>query len=79
MYTCPVCGYSRLEEPPKNFSICPSCGTEFEYDDAFLSHAQLRAMWLQRGPTWWSTVDPCPDDWDPLLQVQSVTSALWCS
>ena len=48
MYICPVCGYDRLEEPPKNFSICPSCGTEFEFDDTFQTHAQLRAAWLSR-------------------------------
>jgi hypothetical protein len=49
MYLCPVCGYDRLEDPPGTFTICPSCGTEFGYDDAFASHAELRAKWLQNG------------------------------
>lgn len=34
-YTCPVCDYDKLEEPPYDetgfgsFEICPRCGTEF--------------------------------------------------
>lgn len=79
MHLCPVCGYDRLDEPPTNFSICPSCGTEFGYDDAFAPYAQLRARWMQGGALWWSTVDPCPENWDPVLQVQVVTSGLWRS
>jgi len=77
MHFCPVCGYDRLSEPPLNFTICPSCGTEFEYDDAFASHAQLRVAWLRNGAEWWSPVDPRPDEWDPYLQVAMVTSSLW--
>lgn len=77
MYTCPVCGYDRLSEPPSNFAICPSCGTEFEYDDAFATHAQLRAAWLRDGARWWSPVDARPDNWDPWFQVGAVTSSLW--
>jgi hypothetical protein len=69
MHICPVCGYDRLTDPPLNFSICPSCGTEFGYDDKFASHAELRAKWLLSGPKWWSPVDPCPDDWNPDFQV----------
>jgi predicted RNA-binding Zn-ribbon protein involved in translation (DUF1610 family) len=40
MYTCPVCGFQGLSEPAYDehyctfFEICPSCGTEFGYDDA---------------------------------------------
>jgi len=35
MYTCPVCDYDKLDEPPYDetgfgsFEICPRCGTEF--------------------------------------------------
>lgn len=77
MHTCPVCGYDRLSEPPRNFTICPCCGTEFEYDDAFATHAQLRAAWLRSGARWWSPVDPRPENWDPYLQVDGVASSLW--
>lgn len=77
MYLCPVCGYDRLEDPPKIFIICPSCGTEFGYDDAFSSHAELRAKWLRSGALWWSTVDPRPENWDPQQQVEAVVSSIW--
>ena len=75
MYLCPVCGYDRLEDPPKNFAICPSCGTEFGYGDAFLSLAQLRATWLRNGANWWSSADPQPMNWDPYVQVSRVAEA----
>jgi len=76
MHICPVCGYDRLTEPPLNFSICPSCGTEFEYDDAFSTHAQLRAAWLRGGAKWWSPVDPQPPNWDPYSQVNMAIEPL---
>jgi hypothetical protein len=75
MHICPVCGYNGLIDPPANFTICPSCGTEFEYDDAFSTHAELRASWLRGGAKWWSPVDPEPPDWDPYLQVSSLIDA----
>jgi hypothetical protein len=75
MHTCPVCGYDRLTEPPRNFTICPSCGTEFEYDDVLTNVEQLRANWLKNGAKWWSPVDPCPENWDPIIQVEAVTSS----
>jgi len=77
MNLCPVCGYDRLSEPPQDFTICPSCGTEFGYDDACASHAQLRRTWLQNGAQWWSPVDARPNNWDPFLQVAAVESSLW--
>lgn len=72
MYTCPVCGYDKLSEAPLDFTICPSCGTEFEYDDAFATHIQLRADWLRKGARWWSPVDPQPEGWDPYLQLSTL-------
>jgi hypothetical protein len=71
MYLCPVCGFDRLEDPPKNFVICASCGTEFGYDDAFCSHTELRVKWLRGGAQWRSTVDARPENWDPLQQVDA--------
>jgi hypothetical protein len=72
MHICPICGYDRLSEPPLNFTICPCCGTEFEYDDVLSSRAQLRAGWLRDGAKWWSTVDSPPIGWDPFLQVSQL-------
>ncbi len=73
MHLCPVCGFDHLAEPPVNFTICPSCGTEFGYDDAFALHAELRAAWLNGGARWWSPVDPRPEGWNGQLQVRNVT------
>lgn len=72
MHTCPVCGYDSLTEPPSDFSICPSCGTEFGYDDAFSTHDQLRAAWLKGGAKWWSPVDHQPTNWDPYSQINNL-------
>lgn len=77
MYMCPVCGYGQLSDPPLNFTICPSCGTEFGYDDAFVNHAELRIQWLRNGARWWSPVDRPPADWDAYIQVDNVASFLW--
>jgi hypothetical protein len=69
MYLCPVCGYDKLEDPPRDFTICPS------FDDAFASHSELRAKWLRNGAQWWSTVDPKPEHGDPRQQVDAVMSS----
>lgn len=56
-YTCPVCDYNKLSDPPTNFNICPSCGTEFDNDDYDKTHAELRAEWIKGGRKWWSDFD----------------------
>jgi predicted RNA-binding Zn-ribbon protein involved in translation (DUF1610 family) len=74
-YTCPVCGFPGLSELPydaqkcASFEICPSCGTEFGYDDATRSHADLRKMWISAGMPWRSTVIQPPLDWDAEEQL----------
>ena len=68
-YTCPVCGYPELEDPPENHEICPSCGTQFGYHDFTRSHAELRARWLERGAAWHSRVDPPPPNRNPYQQL----------
>ncbi len=71
-YPCPVCGY-LLQQPAADFRICPSCGTEFGYDDAGTTHAELRAIWLRSGAHWWSP-EPLPLNWDPYLQLDNIVS-----
>jgi len=66
---CPVCGY-EMEAPPKDYRICPSCGTEFGLHDANASIAELREAWMKTGPKWWSKTDPQPINWDPLTQME---------
>jgi len=55
--------------PPEDYNICPSCGTEFGYDDAALSHEELRAEWLEEGASWWSPAQPPPPGWDGITQL----------
>ena len=69
-YTCPVCGYDKLEDPPTDDEICPSCGTQFGYHDFNSSHSQLRERWFSRNMKWHSKVDAPPLNWNPFLQLR---------
>ena len=71
---CPVCGYG-MEEPPEQYNICSSCGTEFGVHDVNASIEELRLAWLRTGPKWFSAVDPEPQDWSPYLQVRKAIAA----
>ncbi len=81
MPKCPVCGYGNLRRPPCNFSICPSCGTEFEYDDFGVTptevaqrRAELRNQWIESGesgPKWHSRIIPEPPGWNAINQLLS--------
>lgn len=75
MYICPVCGYEKLEDPPMNFTICPCCGTEFDYDDYRTSFALLRTRWITRGCRWFSNAEPAPADWDANRQLLNLAFA----
>lgn len=68
---CPVCGY-QMQDPPRDYNICPSCGTEFGHHDVNASISDLRCAWLRTGPKWWSTLTPAPENWKPLEQLASV-------
>jgi hypothetical protein len=72
MYTCPVCGFDRLEDPPNNYTICPSCGTEFEYDDVRTTKAELRRAWVAGGYKWWSKLEQPPARWNPERQLKEL-------
>jgi hypothetical protein len=71
MNICPVCGYKKLPRPPENFLICPSCGTEFGYDDFKKSHEELRYEWMSAGMHWFSRSRQRPANWNPLDQLAS--------
>lgn len=73
-YLCPVCGYP-MDDPPSDYNICPSCGTEFGYHDSGTSHEELRRQWVNSGAEWWSPVDQPPERWDPYEQLQALTNA----
>jgi hypothetical protein len=66
---CPVCGYGYLDEDAMNHDVCPSCGTEFGYDDIGMSHEELRKEWLSSGGKWFDRSISPPSHWDPWNQV----------
>ena len=68
---CLVCGYD-MREGPRDFNICPSCGTEFGYEDANRTHKELRDLWIANGMRWWSPVEPAPDGWNPEEQLRRI-------
>lgn len=68
-YTCPVCGFSNLRQPPEDNNICPCCGTEFGYDDFSKSHQELRLAWLAKGAPWFSRHTPPPQNWNSIQQL----------
>lgn len=65
---CPVCGF-KMDAPPRDYNICPSCGTEFGLHDANASIIELREAWIKTGPKWASATDHQPPDWDPYAQL----------
>src|SRR5712692_7791736 len=66
-YRCPVCMYGRLPYPPRDYHICPCCGTEFGNDDAEFTHEQLREMWVAGGAHWF--FGRPPEGWNPWMQL----------
>ena len=77
-YTCKVCGFHGLDEPPfddfgcGSFAICPCCGTEFGYDDCSTTNDSLRRKWILSGMKWWSNSMLPPLDFDPFVQLKNV-------
>ncbi len=71
MHTCPVCGYDRLQYPADDGVICPSCGTQFGYTDAGVSHDELFREWLLGGAHWQSRVIPPPLGWNRDEQIRN--------
>ncbi len=73
-YTCPVCGYGDLRYPPADYTICPSCGTEFGNTDFEYTWEELRNMWIRGGYQWHSRVVHRPRDWNPMKQLEHIVS-----
>lgn len=75
---CPVCGY--LDSTEEVFGpngehayqeICPSCGTQFGYDDCLTSHRVLRKKWA-KGKFRWHPGYQQPKDWNPVEQLKNL-------
>lgn len=80
MSTCPVCGYPKLEEPPRfptgggSYEICPSCGFQFgvDDDDKGITYIQARKTWVAAGMPWTSRGQRKPQNWDAGAQLKAV-------
>jgi len=77
-YTCPVCGFLGLDEPPwdetgcPSYDICPCCGCEFGYDDETIeARMQYLKEWIKRGALWFNP-ELKPDDWDLSKQLSKI-------
>jgi hypothetical protein len=68
---CPVCGF-EMEEGPRDYNICPSCGTEFGLHDVNSSIENLQKLWIDGGLHWYSRVIPQPPNWNPEAQLQTI-------
>jgi hypothetical protein len=81
-FTCPICGYGRLLDPPwadwgrPSAAPCPCCGTRFGVDASEPgdeeAHLELRRRWVEAGCRWWSTEQKPPQRWDPAVQLRAV-------
>jgi hypothetical protein len=60
-----------MEFPPQDFTICPSCGTEFGYHDASRTFLELRNSWIVNGMRWHSRAIPSPLNWSAVAQLLS--------
>lgn len=70
LFTCPVCGWERMRNPPTNHEICPCCGTQFGYTDASVTHEDLRLKWVHKGAKWHSSSwRPGPSDFNASAQL----------
>jgi len=67
MYTCPVCYYTGMQDPPRDYNICECCGTEFGNDDEAHSHEDLRTRWIESGAKWFFR--SAPVGWNPWTQL----------
>jgi hypothetical protein len=80
-YTCPVCGYPDLAEPPRppggggSYEICWSCGFQFGVtdEDRGYSYEAWRELWTERGMPWDSEgIRARPAGWDPARQLAAL-------
>ncbi len=71
-HICPVCGYDQMPSPPADYTICPSCGTEFGISDVEFTLDELRSEWIRGGYRWQSHAVAPPPHWNPLEQLEHV-------
>lgn len=80
-YTCPVCGYDKIENPIYDSrgngtdEICSCCGFHFgcdDWPDKEKSYNEWRKKWIKNGCKWWAYKEAPPEDWDPKKQLENL-------
>ncbi|MBA2939983.1 hypothetical protein HZF08_16855 [Paenibacillus sp. CGMCC 1.16610] len=83
-FTCLVCNYIGLEEPPYDLrgfgsdEICVCCGFHYGYDDNGNNKnpyviEQWRRSWINIGYKWFSSFTKPPSNWSPKEQLKGIT------
>ncbi len=78
-HSCPVCGYDKLAEPPRNrtggasMETCACCGFQFGVTDdgQHISYDDYRQQWITDGMKWTSIGKKAPKGWNPQTQLAS--------
>ena len=79
-YTCPICGFDKLDEPPYSpsgdglFEICPCCGFQYGVtdDNQGISFHEWRETWIEQGMPWDQGSSNPPPGWDPQQQLRNL-------
>ena len=81
---CPVCGFDKLVESPRNrtggasFEICSCCGFQFGVtdDDQGISYDDHRQQWIANGMAWTSTGKKPAKGWNPQTQLGNLARSI---
>ena len=81
---CYVCGYSFEDflpwgedgKHPQYGEFCPSCGTEFGYEDSTVQSTKAkRELWIDTGMQWWDIKQDLrmkPAGWNAESQLKNI-------
>jgi hypothetical protein len=87
-HLCYVCGFDLgfrpWDGPFPSDEICPCCGIQFGYHDAWAAasdekgrtkiYAKWREDWIAAGMPWRGRGEPAPQGWNPSEQLKRVGS-----
>lgn len=81
LYSCPVCGWQGLREPPydstgyPSYEICRCCGFEYGFDDGANgdTFSSYHDKWIERGMPW-RNPEVRPPNWDAAAQLSRARS-----
>lgn len=81
-HICPVCGFSKLEEPPYDskgyptYVVCSCCGYEFGFDDSSnkMTFEEYREKWVDEGFKFFSK-EYKPQNWSKSMMLKQLENA----